>query len=79
MSCAKPTAGLIIDMLISEGKIDEDAPITKYLTDFKGTDWDGITTGDVLDMATRERVAMKDAYTSIEHILIALADSIDRG
>lgn len=52
MSSAKPTASLIIDMLISEGKIDENAPITNYLPDFKGTDWDGITTGDVLDMAT---------------------------
>ena len=52
MSSAKPTASLIIDMLISEGKIDEHKPITKYLTDFQGTDWDGITTHDVLDMAT---------------------------
>ncbi|SDK21202.1 serine hydrolase domain-containing protein [Microbulbifer yueqingensis] len=52
MSSAKPTASLVIDQLISEGKIDEGAPITKYLTDFKGTDWDGVTTGDVLDMAT---------------------------
>lgn len=50
MSCAKTTAGLIIDMLISEGKIDENASVTKYLTDFKGTDWEGITVGDVLDM-----------------------------
>ncbi|MBW4936016.1 serine hydrolase domain-containing protein [Marinobacter sp. F4206] len=52
MSCAKPTAGLIVDMLISEGKIDENQPITTYLTEFKNTDWDGITTRDVLDMAT---------------------------
>jgi len=52
MSAAKPTASLIIDMLISEGKIDENEPITTYLTDFQGTDWDGITTKDVMDMAT---------------------------
>ncbi|WP_226661802.1 serine hydrolase domain-containing protein [Microbulbifer aggregans] len=52
MSSAKPTASLVIDQLISEGKIDENVPITKYLTDFKGTDWDGITTRDVMDMAT---------------------------
>ncbi len=52
MSCAKPTASLIIDQLISEGKIDQNAPITKYLTDFKGTPWDGVTTRDVMDMAT---------------------------
>ncbi|WP_427981190.1 serine hydrolase domain-containing protein [Agarivorans sp.] len=52
MSSAKPTASLLIDMLISEGKIDENAPVTNYLTEFKGTDWDGITTRDILDMAT---------------------------
>ncbi|GAB3104333.1 serine hydrolase [Aestuariicella hydrocarbonica] len=52
MSCAKPMASLVIDQLISEGKIDENAPITKYLTDFKNTDWDGVTTRDVMDMAS---------------------------
>ena len=52
MSSAKPTASLIIDQLISEGKIDPDAPVTDYITDFKGTDWDGITTRDIMDMAT---------------------------
>lgn len=52
MSCAKPTASLVIDQLISEGKIDENAPITKYLPDFKNTPWDGVTTRDVMDMAT---------------------------
>jgi CubicO group peptidase (beta-lactamase class C family) len=52
MSCAKPTASLVVDLLISEGKIDENKPITKYLTDWKGTDWDGVTTRDVLDMAS---------------------------
>lgn len=52
MSSAKPMASLIIDQLISEGKIDENAPVTDYITDFKGTDWDGITTRDIMDMAT---------------------------
>lgn len=52
MSAAKPTASLLIDMLISEGKIDENKPITTYLTDFQSTDWDGVTTKDVMDMAT---------------------------
>lgn len=52
MSAAKPTASLVIDMLISQGKIDEDAPVTNYITDFKGTDWDGIPTRDIMDMAT---------------------------
>ncbi|GAA5191896.1 serine hydrolase domain-containing protein [Ferrimonas gelatinilytica] len=52
MSCAKPTASLVIDQLISEGRIDEDLPITKYITDWKGTDWDRVSTRDVLDMVS---------------------------
>lgn len=52
MSSAKPMASLVIDQLISEGKIDENAPITTYLTDFQGTPWDGVTTKDVMDMAS---------------------------
>lgn len=52
MSCAKPTASLVVDLLISEGKIDETQPITKYLTAWKGSDWDGVTTRDVMDMAS---------------------------
>ncbi|MBB93704.1 MAG: serine hydrolase [Rhodobacteraceae bacterium] len=52
MSAAKPTASLVIDQLISEGKIDENAPITTYMTDFQGTPWDGVTVKDVMDMAT---------------------------
>ena len=51
MSAAKPTASLLIDQLSSEGKIDLNASITEYLTDFKGTDWDGITTLEVMDAA----------------------------
>ncbi len=52
MSCAKPMASLVIDQLISEGRIDENAPITRYLKDFQGTAWDGVTTRDVMDMAS---------------------------
>ena len=52
MSAAKPTASLVIDQLISEGKIDENAAITTYMTDFQGTPWDGVTVKDVMDMAT---------------------------
>ncbi len=52
MSSAKPTASLVIDQLISEGKIDQNAPVTDYLPDFKGTPWDGVTTKDIMDMAS---------------------------
>ena len=52
MSCSKPAASLVIDQLISEGKIDQNEPITKYLTDFQGTEWEGVTTRDVMDMGS---------------------------
>uniref|UniRef100_UPI003D123DE6 serine hydrolase n=1 Tax=Roseibium sp. TaxID=1936156 RepID=UPI003D123DE6 len=52
MSSAKPTASLVIDQLISEGKIDQNAPVTDYLPDFKGTPGDGVNTKDIMDMAS---------------------------
>lgn len=52
MSNAKPTASLVIDILIDEGKIDESLPVSKYITDWKGTDWDGVAVRDVLDMVS---------------------------
>ena len=51
MSCGKPTAGLIIELLIEEGKIDDQRVITDYITDWKGTDWDTVVIKDVMDMA----------------------------
>ncbi|MCV0378960.1 serine hydrolase [Nitratireductor sp.] len=52
MSSAKPMASLVIDQMISEGKVDDSEPITTYMTDFQGTPWDGVSVKDVMDMAS---------------------------
>ncbi len=52
MSTAKPTASLLIDLLISEGKIDEHAPMSDYIEEFKGTAWDNVTVNHTMNMGT---------------------------
>ncbi len=52
MSNAKPTAALLIELLIDQGKIDEHAPMSDYIPEFKGTAWEGVTVNHTLHMAT---------------------------
>lgn len=50
MSVAKTLPGLVIDMLISEGRIDENETIGSYVPEFQGSAWENIRVRDVLDM-----------------------------
>lgn len=52
MSNAKVTASLIIDLLINEGKIDENKKMGDYVTEFRGTPTGQVRVKDVLDMTT---------------------------
>lgn len=49
-SCAKPTAGLMIEMLIEDGLIGDDALIGDHLPSLRGTDWHDVTVRDAMDM-----------------------------
>lgn len=49
-SCAKPTAGLIIEHLIEAGKIDETRGIGEYIPALRDTDWSTVTVRDAMDM-----------------------------
>ncbi|WP_282170930.1 serine hydrolase domain-containing protein [Ruegeria atlantica] len=51
MSSAKPVASLVIDLLIDEGKIDQEKTIGKHMPEFRDTGWADIKVIDVLDMA----------------------------
>jgi CubicO group peptidase (beta-lactamase class C family) len=51
-SSSKVFAGLVIDKLIEEGLIEEDAPIGSYVDEFVGNAWENIPVVDVLDMST---------------------------
>ncbi len=50
MSNSKTLASLVIDLLISEGKIDENQTMGTYVPEFRGSAWENIRVKDVLDM-----------------------------
>ena len=52
MSVAKTMPSLIIDMLIDEGKIDEQKSVGTYIEALRGCDWENIRVLDVMDMTT---------------------------
>ena len=51
-SAAKVFASLLIDLLIEEGKIDEQKTMADYVPEFAGTVWAPIKVIDVIDMST---------------------------
>ncbi|MBB3700448.1 serine hydrolase [Flammeovirga yaeyamensis] len=52
MSAAKIIPGLAVDLLISDGKIDENQTIGHYVHDFKHTAYGQVKVKDVMDMTT---------------------------
>lgn len=51
-STAKPITGLLVDVLIDEGKIDQSKTFGEYVPDFRGTLWENIKIIDLLNMAS---------------------------
>lgn len=51
-SCSKITGATMLAFLELEGKVDVKKPVTFYLEELKGSDWDGVTVEETLDMAT---------------------------
>lgn len=49
-SCAKPTAGLMIEYLIDAGLIDDSRGIGEYVPALRDTDWNDVPVRDVMDM-----------------------------
>ncbi|MGC9459775.1 serine hydrolase domain-containing protein [Vibrio genomosp. F10] len=52
MSSAKTTVGVVVAMLVEEGKIDPQQSITKYVPELKDTVWDDVRVLDVLNHQT---------------------------
>lgn len=50
MSSAKPIASLVVDLLIEEGKIDQEKTMGDHMPEFRDTGWADIKVIDVLDM-----------------------------
>ena len=51
-SAAKVTASLLVDVLIEEGKIDEQKTLGDYVPEFSDSVWEQIKVIDVMDMST---------------------------
>ncbi len=52
MSTAKTTTSLVVRLLAERGRIDVKQPIDTYMPTLKGTNWQGTSVQDVLDMAS---------------------------
>ena len=52
MSTTKTIVGLLVSQLEEEGLIDVQKPVSAYLDEFKGSNWEHIRIIDILDMTT---------------------------
>ncbi len=52
MSAAKTTVGLLMAMLIDEGKVDPDKPVPTYVPELRGTHWEQATVRNVMNMSS---------------------------
>ena len=48
MSSTKVVTGLLMHMLEQEGRLSLDDDVTKYIPEYKGTDWEGVKLVDIL-------------------------------
>jgi len=51
-SCSKVVPGTMVALLAIEGKIDLKKPVSNYVPELKGSDWDKVTVEETMDMAT---------------------------
>jgi CubicO group peptidase (beta-lactamase class C family) len=51
-SAAKTSVGLIMAMLVQEGKVDLNKSVVEYVPALKGSVWDDVTVGSVVNMTT---------------------------
>ncbi len=51
-SNGKITSGIELANLVATGKVDPQAPVSKYIPELKGSDWDTVTVYDTANMAT---------------------------
>lgn len=60
MSVSKSIVGCVCGILVSQGRLDPEALITRYVPEIAGSGYDGATVRNVLDMRTG--VAFSEAY-----------------
>ncbi|PMK02270.1 serine hydrolase domain-containing protein [Vibrio sp. 10N.261.55.A7] len=62
-SVAKSSVGTILTMLEVEGKVDMTKPITEYVPELKGTEWDSVIMLDAMNMASGLDISENAANT----------------
>lgn len=62
-SVAKSSVGTILTMLEVEGKVDMNKPITEYVPELKGTEWDSVIMLDAMNMASGLDISENAANT----------------
>jgi CubicO group peptidase (beta-lactamase class C family) len=60
MSVSKSIVGCVSGILVGQGRLDPDAPVTRYVPEIVGSGYDGATVRNLLDMRTG--VAFSEAY-----------------
>ncbi|MBY5947814.1 serine hydrolase domain-containing protein [Photobacterium rosenbergii] len=62
-SVAKSSVGTILTMLEVEGKVDMSKPVTDYVPELKGTEWDSVIMIDAMNMASGLDISENAANT----------------
>lgn len=62
-SVAKTIVGTLLTMLEVEGKVDMSMPITEYVPELKGTEWDNVIMIDAMNMASGLDISENAANT----------------
>lgn len=60
MSSAKPITALAVELLIDDGKIDQNETYGEYVADFRGTAWEYIKINDILNMGSGLNIVEND-------------------
>ena len=66
-SATKIFSGTLMHIAEEEGKVDLANPVTSYLPELKGTDWEGVSVADVLHMRSGLDVSESQLNSSPDH------------
>ncbi len=76
MSVTKSVFGTLAEMLVAEGKLDADAPVTQYIPELKDSGYAGVSVRQVMDMTTGIKFSENYADPKAEFWTYVLAGGI---
>ncbi len=75
-SVSKVITATTLAVLVADGRVDLDAPIDSYVDEFKGTDWEGISVRNVVNMASGINCLDDDGYQDTSTCVYRLEESL---